>query len=336
MSRFSITNIGSDLYESEEKKIGANVIRVELAEKEFQFPMIAPHQNELEKAKSAGIRLHSPLVQYVHRVEGSRRITSDSIKNEISEKISKVFDENPELIGDSFFQFWQNYPPRDSERVRILEAQHEANSLIISDYETNPQQSTNQLEAKLLETLGNYPKNIVSPTLDIGMKPVELFQDKLDLLFDLKIKRFNVIYRSFIDELDNWIALSNKLYAKNIWCNVVGIPQRFYSKQDPFSLISTVFLFGAHTASLQYPRFSKAKKTELPRKPTKPNVYMFNPNTGYFESNNSMSDEESRARSINALVNYLHSAQQHISVKTYYKKFVSNQFGLYGILKTIP
>ena len=298
--------------------------------------MIAPHQNELGKAKSAGIRLHSPLVQYVHRVEGSKRITSDSIKNEISEKISKVFDENPELIGDSFFQFWQNYPPREPERVRILEAQNEANSLIISDYETNPQQSTNQLEAKLLETLDNYPKNIVSPTLDIGMKPVELFQDKLDLLFDLKIKRFNVIYRSFIDELDNWIALSNKLYAKNIWCNVVGIPQRFYSKQDPFSLISTVFLFGAHTASLQYPRFSKAKKTELPRKTTKPNVYMFNPNTGYFESNHSMSDEESRARSINALVNYLHSTQQHISAKTYYKKFVNNQFGLYGILKTIP
>ena len=175
------------------------------------------------------------------------------------------------------------------------------------------------------EALEKYPKNVICPTLDMGMKPVELFEEKIKMLFKYGIKKFNVIYRHIIDEQDNWIALSKKIYGKNIWCNVVGIPQQYFTKADKFSLITSVFFYGVHTASLQYPRFSKIKKKVIFQKPKVKVIYIFNPSTGYFEKTDTLTEEEARAKSINILIKYSLTIHQKISSKEYYSRFIPTQ-----------
>lgn len=335
MQKFTIKNIGKDLFQSDLFQIGSNVIHVEIEGSDFDFPMVAPHQSEFAKAKSVGVTLESPLLQFIHRIEQEKRITNDSIMDEITEKLVNFFDENPNLIVDSYFQFWQEFLPTDAERGRILDSQYNAGSLIISDYETEINQSVRKFENQLNESLDNYPKNILSPTIDMALVPVEKLEKKIDLLFKYGIKRFNVIYRSMIDEQDNWITLSKKIYGKNIWCNVVGVPTQYYSQYNKFSLISAVFFYGAHTASLQYPRFPKSSGKPVVKETKKATVHLFEPNTGYFEIVNDISDERARALSINELVKYSKKIQPKIISKSYYSKFVPTQTHLNSMLQSI-
>ncbi|QUC64405.1 hypothetical protein NsoK4_08245 [Nitrosopumilus sp. K4] len=335
MRNFKIENIGKDRFRNSKKEIGANVISVTLAEKEFEFPTVVPHQSELKKANDTNIKLNSSLLQFVHRVDGNKRIDNDGIRDNIIDKLNSVMEENPKLLVDIFFQFWESFPPTKIEQEYILQIQEKAGCLIISDYETDPHQDIIKFEERLKELIHRFPNKIISPTLDLSTKPPGLFEAKIALLFKYGIKRFNVIYRSIIDEQDNWITLSRMIYGRDIWCNVVGIPQRYYSRTDKFSLIAAVFLYGVHTASLQYPRFSKKakSKTEQDKKPRIAQQYLFNPTNGYFEEIDEMSDEESRARSINALIKYAAKIRLKIRNQSYYSKFVPSQPSLFKILQ---
>ena len=332
-----VTNVESDLYQNSNQKIGSNVINIEIAKKQFQFPMVAPHQSELAKAQAFNIKLNSPLLQFIHRVEKSKRITDDIIKEHITENLRKIIESNPTLIVDSFFQFWQEYLPTLKERNNILDIQYQAGSKIISDYETKQNQSLTRFEKQISTAIPQFQNRIYSPTLDIGTISVELFEEKIDLLFEYSVKRFNIIYRSFIDTQDNWIALSKKLYQKKIWCNVVGIPQQYYSTLNKFSLVAAVFFYGAHTASLQYPRFPPASD-----KPSSDETYAktslshrFNVGTGKFEIIDNESTDKSRANSVNDLIAYTSVIKPKIISKTYYSEFIPTQPGLSGLLQTI-
>ncbi len=238
MEEFNIENVAADRFNNDDDEIGSNVISVELAEEQLTFPMPVPHQSELKKANDAKIKLKSSMLQFIHRVETDERINTKATKDKIIEKIKIILEDNPDLTVDVFFQFWKDIAPTETERKNILEIQFEAGLLMIADYESNPNQSIEKFEKQLKEVLKKYPKNIICPTLDMGMKPVELFEEKIQILPDHGIKKFNVIYRHIINEQDNWIALSKKIYGKDIWCNVVGIPQQYFTNSDKFVCIN--------------------------------------------------------------------------------------------------
>lgn len=330
MTNLNVENVGREQFNND---VGSNVIKVDLVDITINCPMVAPHQSEITKAKRAEIKLKSKLIQYVHRVERKKRITTNKIKNGIIDDLKIVLDANPECLVDIYFQYWKKYFPTEIERQNILEIQVRSGCLIISDYETNPNQSSEQFEKQIQQLLKDYPDKIVSPTLDLGTESVKKFEDKIDLLFKYGIKRFNVIFRNMFDAQDNWIALSKKIYGKDIWCNVVGVPQQYNSSIDPFSLITSVFIYGVHTTSLQYPRFSKkTPNSAIKEKPKSKIIYIFNPKTGYFEITSTMTDEEARAYSINALVEYTDIIRQKILSGKFYSEFIQTQPFLYGIL----
>ena len=68
MQKFTIKNIGKDLFQSKLNQIGSNVIHVEIEGSDFDFPMVAPHQSEFAKAKSVGVTLESPLLQFIQKL----------------------------------------------------------------------------------------------------------------------------------------------------------------------------------------------------------------------------------------------------------------------------
>ena len=327
MRKLNVKNIAKDKFDSDG---GSNVIQIDYLDTTINSPTVAPHQSEVKKANLAGIKLKSKLIQYIHRVETRSKITDETVKSRIIESIKNTINENPDSILDIYFQFWKDIFPTAFERKSMLEIQDKSECLIISDCETDPNQAVEAFELQLQNLITQFPSKIISPTLDMIINSPEKFAKKLDILFKYGIQRFNIIYRNIFDTQDNWITLSQKLYGENIWCNVVGVPNQYYSQKNPYSLISSVFIYGVHSASLQYPRFSKKKKSST-ETPTPRTIFTFNSKTGLFEAT-TMTDDEARAHSINELLEYANKIRQKIMSEKFYSEFIPSQPALYGIL----
>lgn len=304
-----------------------------IAHHKLRFPMISPHQSELLKAEEVEIFLKSPLFQYVHMPRRKNKIDEKSIKEEATEDYKTLIEKYPKLVSDFYYQYYPDYPPNDKERDAILDIQRNAGASILSYYETNPEQTVEEFESQILDFRNNNRKYVSSPTLDIGMRRIGLFAKKIDKLIEHKFQRFNVIYRPIFTHQVNWLDLSQRLLGKAIWCNVVGISQRYLSNTNPISLLATPFLYGVHSTSLGYPMIRK-KKTTKP-KPKRSN-YNFNKRTYHYDKVHDISESESRAISINEQVDELKIARKHIIKRTFYSKYVPSKSGLLQALNDIP
>lgn len=326
--QINVKNVGFDVYESLHNLIGVSAVDATIAHHELKFPLVSAHQSELLKSDKAKISLKTPLMQFVHVPKKACKITEKSIKDTVTKNYKNIIEKHPELITDFYYQYYPNYPPNDKERDAILDIQRDSGAFILSDYETNSIQSVNQFESQILELRNNNSKYLVSPTLDIGIQPIGLFAKKIDKLIEHKFQRFNVIYRSILMRQVNWIELSQKIFEKDIWCNVVGVQQRYLSQANPFSLLSTVLLYGVHSASLGYPIIRNSKK--IPN-----SKYNFNKTTHSFDKVSGMSESESRAVSINDQTDELTVAREHIIKKTFFSEYVQTKTGLIEALKMI-
>jgi len=80
MDEFNVENVAVDRFNNDNDEIGSNVINVDLVEKQLTFSMPIPHQSELKKSKDTKMKLNSSMLQYIHRVEGSKRINTKATK----------------------------------------------------------------------------------------------------------------------------------------------------------------------------------------------------------------------------------------------------------------
>lgn len=327
--QINIKNVGFDLYESPHNLIGVNAIDATIAYHELKFPMISPHQSELSRSEEVKIPLKSPLIQFVHLPKKNNKINENSTKDLVTENYKNLIDAHPKLAPDFYYQYYQKYPPNDKERIAILDIQRDAGSTILSDYETNPEQSVDEFESQILDLRANNLRHVPSPTLDVGMETIGLFAKKIDKLIEHKFQRFNVIYRSIADYQVNWIELSQKIFTKDIWCNVVGVSQRYLSKSNPLSLLSAALLYGVHSVSLGYPIIRNSKNTQQ-------SIYNFNRTTYNFNKVSNMSESANRANSINDQVDELTIVRNHIIKKTFFSKYVHTKNGLLEVLNMIP
>lgn len=333
--KYWIKNVGFDIYESPHNIVGANAVNAIVAHHKLKFPMISPHQSDLSKSDDAELPLNSTLFQYVFKPTRKIKIDEKDTKERITDEYRSLLQRHSKLVGDFYYQYFSNYLPTDIERNSILDVQRDAGAKVLSDYETNPEQSVDQLESQILELRNNNRKYITSPTLDMGMATIGLFGQKIDMLLKHKFQRFNVIYRPILTYQFNWIELSKKLLQKPIWCNVVGIPQRFLSSVNPISLLSIPFLYGVHSTSLGYPTRGRKKKNSKP-KPKLKQKYSFNNSTYHFEiSNNNNSALEDRVISFNDQIDELETARNHIIKKTFYSKYVRSKSGLLQALNEL-
>lgn len=327
--QIKIKNVGFDFHESPHNLIGVNAVDATLVHYNLEFPMISSHQSELSKSEDAKILLKSPLVQYIHLPKKGNKINEKITKDSVTENYKTLIEKHPELVIDFYYQYYPNYPPNDKERDAILDIQRNAGSIILSDYEINPNQTVDEFESQILDLQNNNSKYVLSPTLDIGMQTIGLFAKKIDKLIEHKFQRFNVIYRSIFTYQVNWIELSHKIFEKDIWCNVVGVPQRYLSNTNTISLLSTILLYGVHSASLGYPIIRKKKNAQ-------PSKYNFNNTTFHFDKVKNLSDAQSRAISINEQVEELKIARKHIIQKTFFSEYVQTKNGLLEALQMIP
>ena len=317
----SIKNIGSDRFNDQ---IGSNAIQIKIGDQIIDTPMIAAHQSELKRAQKSSISLNTNLVQYIYKVRKKELIDNSQIKNKITKDIKTIIDKNPKCIVDVFFQYGKNYFPLQVERKNILQIQNDAGCPFISDYESNPNQSVSEFKEQLQQTLQKYPDKIICPTLDLVMDSSEKFSQKIDLLLECGIRRFNVIYRNMTDHQDNWITLSEKIYGKDIWCNLVGVSSQYPTNKHTtikYSYIAQAFLYGVHTASLQYPNFSQDLKESIKKK-KRSGEYTFNSISGCFNITTTMTQDQARANSINAIIEYLQKIRTLIISQKYYSDFV--------------
>lgn len=330
--RFEINNVGIDIYETPHTLLCANAINSTVNNCKLSSPMTATHQSELSKSEIAKIPLNSTLFQYVHFPRKNNKINEKSIKEFVTTDYKKWIDKYPKLITDFYYQYYPSYPPSIAERNAILDVQRDAGATILSDYETNPEQTVEKFEEQILNFRNENKKYIPSPTLDIDMRVIGLFAKKVDKLIEHKFQRFNVIFRSILTYQVNWIDLSHRLLQKNIWCNVVGVPQRFLSGANPISLLSAPFLYGVHSTSLGYPiiRNKKNKKKKVMPK------YSFNNNTYTFEKVVNTSESESRSTSFNAYVDELKIARKYIINRKFYSEYIPSKSGLLEILHSVP
>lgn len=328
--RIRIKNVGFDIYETSHNIVCANAINATAKRHKLKSPIISPHQSELSKSEFAKIPLNSSLFQYVHLPRKDNKINEKSIKKTVTEYYQNWIEKYPELIADFYYQYYPDYPPTNAERNAILDIQRDAGAIILSDYESNPEQTVEKFETQILDFRNENKKYIPSPTLDIDMRTIGFFSKKVDKLIEHKFQRFNVIFRSLLTYQVNWIDLSHKLLQKNIWCNVVGVPQRFLSGTNPISLLSAPFFYGVHSTSLGYPTIrNKKKKKKLSK-------YSFNNTTYNFDKVYNMSESESRTISINDHIDELKIARKHIIKRTFYSKYIPTKSGLLEILNNIP
>jgi hypothetical protein len=328
--RFQIKNVGIDIYETSRTLVGANAITCTTQYGKLRSPMISPHQSELSKSDLAKIPLNSSLFQYVHIPRKDNKVNEKNTKETITNDYKKWIDKYPKLITDFYYQYYPDYPPTIVERNAILDIQRDAGAKILSDYETNPEQTVEKFEEQILSFRNDNKKYIPSPTLDIDIRTIGLFTKKLDKILEHKFQRFNVIFRSLLTYQVNWIDLSHRLLQKNIWCNVVGVPQRFLSGTNPISLLSVPFLYGVHSTSLGYP-IIRNKKTKK-----KIQKYSFNNNTYTFDKIFSASESENRTTSFNEHVDELKIARKHIINRKFYSQYIPSKSGLLEILNNIP
>lgn len=302
MVNLIVENIESEKYDINNRFIAVNAIKATIGEAEFEFPSPAPIKSELDAAIEAKEEITPKLFQYFYQIQERYPLTRNATCNNITTTFKKLIADNPSRIGDICFDFLSNHEITSEERDAILKIQRDSDSLFLSDIETNKEQDTAALEAEI-DSIDNPKDQIVCPTLDLSTVTPGVFSAKLDFILERKFPRVNVKFASLDTYYVNWLDLAERIYKKDIWCNLTSIPRGYFNADPPFkSLLACVFLYGVHTASHNYPRRPKKNKDEpkkeIKKDPSEWPSRLLNRNTLYFDDS-SLSYYQSRVRSIN-------------------------------------
>lgn len=316
--KIDVRNIENEL-EPHIGKSAVNAIDVEIEDRVMHLPMTVPNKVELSYAEASKDMLRPELVQNVVRLNNINTIDQILVQNKIMVQGISLQKKYPHALIDLYLQYPQNNILTQDHRAIIHELQKKLNSKFISDYEIDRNQNEKLFESDILKLRNENPNYIATPTLDLGIKPIGLFKKKLDLVISNNFDRLNVIYRSPLENINNWNTLSRTIYGKNLWCNVVGITTRWHSKNNMVSRVSTSFLYGAHTVSMgvAWGGTPNAKS------------YTLNPKTHYFQlDENNLTYEDARTISTRLLHLEWKRAREHILAGTFYTKFIPNRKGL--------
>lgn len=323
--KIMVNNVGDDQFVGPTRRLAVNAVDVTIFGRKYQLPAVVPNKIELQYSETSGTRIDDSIIQSVQRIYDISEIRNPVKNMEIVRDYNALITRKPHSLIDFYLQYPQDNVLTNSDRDTIHKIQHSAGATIISDYETNREQNINTFTAQILEVRRKYPRHVVCPTLDVGMKTEGLFGKKLDVIINKGFDRFNVIYRSIPDNLDKWVELSAKIHGKGIWCNVVGISPRWYGKTT-ISNAFRVFLFGVHTISAGYPWIGAPNARS----------FVFNGNTVCYDlASNGVSYEESRSVSLREQRQQLVLSRQHIINRTYFATYVPPRRGLVQTLASI-
>ncbi len=335
MTDVVVENIAQDKIDLKDGMLGVNVIEVTIYGKKFEFPNVAAIKSELEKAEDLDTNLDTNLVQLYHQVKIKNPLANKQTKNNIMKKYSDLKGKYPNSIIDIGYDFLKGYSKTEADRQAILEIQRTLRSVFLSDIEINREQSVDAFAAQL-KSIENPHNQIICPTIDIEIITPGLFEAKLDYIIEKGYSRFNVKFSSFDKHYVNWIRLSQKIFGKNVWCNVTAVIKGHFTTVPPHrSLLACTFLYGVHTASHNFRRFPRKKNDEKERRKSK-EVF------GYVLDRNILSynkmritPEEAVVKSMNNLSKEIEKIKEHVKKGIFFSEYVPKRKALFDELDNL-
>lgn len=329
MTNVVVQNIAKEEYDVGGKKIGPNVIEVTINGVTYQFPDVAAIKSEVDKADNLKISMKPKLIQYFYQVQKRYPITNDHYQKNITDTFSELMTKYPNHIIDINFDFVKSHIVTPEEIKAILKIQRDVKSPFLSVIEPSKEQSLEDF-IKQLSTIGNPYNQIVCPGIDLDTKTPELLVKKLDYIMEEKYPRFNVRYSSLHTRYYNWIDLSERIFGKDVWCNVTSVPRGIFNGMPPYrSLLACTFLYGVHTASHGYGRRGKKTGEESVevKNPSEYTKRLLDPKSFYY-NDSELSYDECRVRSINNISSEMNNMKQHVIDGTFVAKYLPQRAGL--------
>lgn len=321
MTKIQVRNVGTDTITTHNgRMIHANALEVHYNGQMIPLPMVAPNQLEIYYARRSNFGdFDIPLAQYVRYIGPNTDFRLANEKRIISNYYQKFVNAHPNALVDILLQYSEDYPIRASHRYALNEIQTNTNSPFLTDIEVDREQSAEDFINQTLDLQDEFPEKNVRPTLDMAMRTKGLLTDKVKLLIKYKVPSVNLRFRGLKRTFKNWIALSEIIGGKNIWCNVVGCTRRWYGKKR-ISILAPLLELGVHTVSIGNLKSMGGFKVQ---------PFLLDNSTMYFDSApRGVTYYESRARSVFVHRHHLTNARKHIINKKFYSYFVKSKPGM--------
>ncbi len=329
MTDVIVQNIAKEEYGVGNKKIGPNVIEVTINGVTYQFPDAAAIKGEIDKAGNLEIPIKTKLIQYFYQVRKIFPITEERYQSNITKAFSELMEKYPDHLIDINFDFVKSHTVTPEEMKAILKIQRDVKSPFLSIIEPNREQSLEDFVAQL-SSIGNPYNQIICPSIDLDTKTPGLFVKKLERILEEKYPRFNVRYASLYTRYGNWLDMSERIFGKDVWCNVTSTPREIFNAAPPHrSLLACTFIYGAHTASHGYGRGWK-KDGDDTMKIKKPDEYarrLLDPKSFYYNDSDLLYNE-CIVKSINNISSETNNMRQYVIDGTFASKYLPQRAGL--------
>lgn len=328
MTSLAVENIAKEKTDIKDQMLGVNIIEVTIDGKTFEFPDVAVIKSELDKVEQMNTNLNTSLIQMYYQIQHSRPITNEQTKKTATNMYNTLKEKYPNSIIDFGFEFLKSHKIRDVERRAILEIQKNVNSVFLTDVETDKDQSVENFAAQL-ENIENPNNQIICPSIDLDTVTPGVFSAKLDYILEKEYPRFNVKFASFDTRYANWLDLSEKIFEKDVWCNLTSVTKGYFHLVPPQrSLLACSFLYGVHTASHNYRRFNTKKDDKKPAKKPKEILGRVLDRDSLCFNKDQISPAEGVVKSMKNLEAEIQKIKEHVKNEKFYTEYAPKRKAL--------
>lgn len=257
--------------------ITSKYMKVKIDDFEFSCPYLTSNLSDYKKSHETNIPLESQMFQYYidQTASNAKPLTDIAKRSSIINAFNKIIEiKNPKITSLNFY-YDSRFIDENTRRIS-KEIQMELNTTFLSDLEPDKNQSVREFESQLIDLHDIKNDQIKCPTISLRTTDSKMFEEKIELIFSMPFKIFNVEWGGITKFKQNILVLSRKLAEKEIVCNMISIkPLRRYFNPLTSNLIHAGLL-GSSLVSPGYVRPAGPLPVLLP--PGK----LFNSETGFY------------------------------------------------------
>ncbi len=235
--------------------ITSKYMKVKIDDFEFSCPYLASNLSDYKKSHETSIPLDGQMFQYYidQTASNAKPLTDITKRSCIINAFNKIIEVKHPRITALNFYYDSRFVNEETRRIS-KEIQMELNTTFLSDLEPDKNQSAGQFESQLIDLHDIESDQIKCPTISLRTTDPKLFEEKIELIFSMPFKIFNVEWGGITKFKQNILILSRKLAEKEILCNMISTkPLRRYFDPLTSNLIHAG-LFGSSLVSPGYVR----------------------------------------------------------------------------------
>ncbi len=245
-----VRNKGFEVHRTLKGQFCGRVVDIKIDGVTIETPKTVPSKKELEYFSQADRRTADlSVVQYVTQMRhfGGFQSSADQTREKLL--YESFLRANQGSIVDFFLQYPHRFNLTNRQQAMAMDLQNDTVSKFVSHFEQNRNQKADVFEKEIILLRKTYNDKIFTPSVHMKTEKEGLIRKKVKVVLNNGFQRVNVIYASILENPSNWFALSNLIYDKDLWVNVVGVLPRMTIKEKT-AMIPWTFLFGANTTSL--------------------------------------------------------------------------------------